>query len=106
MAAAFRIGDVGRLGIAGLGVLLVALASMMPLNEYRAMGMDAVDCDGPLRVLLVAVPGLVVCVLGLVCNRGQRVVSAVCALACVGLMPVLWGAVAADARQTNACEAR
>lgn len=29
-------------------------------NEYRAMGIDAVDCDGPLSVLIFAVPALLV----------------------------------------------
>lgn len=29
-------------------------------NEYRAMGIDAVDCDGPLSVLIFAMPALLV----------------------------------------------
>lgn len=29
-------------------------------NEYRAMGIDAVDCDDPISVLMFAVPALLV----------------------------------------------
>ncbi|WKL22612.1 hypothetical protein QYR00_19170 [Agrobacterium tumefaciens] len=43
------------------------LAAMFPVaalgvlgtpNEYRAIGIDAVDCDGPISVLIAAVPAL------------------------------------------------
>lgn len=43
------------------------LAAMLPVavlgivttpNEYRAVGIDAVDCDGPISVLIPAVPAL------------------------------------------------
>ncbi len=43
------------------------LAAMLPVavlgivttpNEYRAVGIDAVDCEGPISVLIPAVPAL------------------------------------------------
>ncbi|MFK3780220.1 hypothetical protein [Agrobacterium sp. NPDC089420] len=43
------------------------MAAMLPVavlgivgtpNEYRAIGIEAVDCDGPISVLIAAVPAL------------------------------------------------
>ncbi|GAC1044408.1 hypothetical protein [Rhizobium sp. No.120] len=36
------------------------LATVLPVNSYRAQGIDALDCDGPLSVLLFAIPALLV----------------------------------------------
>ncbi len=47
----------------GFVVLVLALplalfAMAMPPNEYKAQGIDAVDCDGPISVYLFAISGL------------------------------------------------
>lgn len=43
-----------------LATPLAALAIILPVNNYRAQGISAPDCDGPLQVLLFAVPAVVV----------------------------------------------
>ncbi|MCZ7480876.1 hypothetical protein [Rhizobium rhizogenes] len=37
---------------------VVVLGITTPPNEYRAVGIEAVDCDGPISVLIPAVPAL------------------------------------------------
>lgn len=32
----------------------------MPANEYKAWGVDALDCDGPISVFLFAIPALLI----------------------------------------------
>ncbi|PRA51824.1 hypothetical protein CQ062_19635 [Ochrobactrum sp. MYb68] len=49
----------------GYGVLIVLLpvavfGMSFPTNEYRAMGIEAIDCDGPITVLIIALPALAV----------------------------------------------
>ncbi len=49
----------------GHGLLIVllplaAFAMVAPPNEYRAMGVEAVDCDGPITVLMAVLPLLAV----------------------------------------------
>lgn len=39
---------------------LALLAASLPVNEYKAQGIDGVDCDGPLQVLFYAVPALLI----------------------------------------------
>ena len=39
-----------------LGLPLALLAGMLPVNEYEAMGIAAVDCDGPANILVLAAP--------------------------------------------------
>ncbi|ACI56569.1 conserved hypothetical protein [Rhizobium leguminosarum bv. trifolii WSM2304] len=39
-----------------LALPLAALAVLFPANVYRAQGIAALDCDGPLQVLILAVP--------------------------------------------------
>ncbi|MDR2012948.1 MAG: hypothetical protein LBQ20_07890 [Rhodanobacter sp.] len=50
----------GRLGLAVLvsALPLALLAIVAPPNDYKAEGIDAVDCDGPAVVFLLAVPAL------------------------------------------------
>lgn len=47
-----------RLSVALLlpGLPLALLAGLMPVNEYEAMGIAAVDCDGPAGILVLAAP--------------------------------------------------
>lgn len=84
-----------RLLIAAMTVFapLAFFALLSTPNEYRAMGIDgAVDCDGPLTVLLFALPSLVVYTLGFISfartGRAQRkagsiAVAAICLLVCI-----------------------
>ncbi|NTJ65447.1 hypothetical protein G6M50_17525 [Agrobacterium rhizogenes] len=39
---------------------LAILATITPVNTYRAQGFEALDCDGPASVLLFAVPALLI----------------------------------------------
>lgn len=36
------------------------LAAVLPVNSYRAQGIDALDCDGPASVLIFALPVLLI----------------------------------------------
>ncbi|WP_052321790.1 hypothetical protein [Ralstonia sp. A12] len=84
--------------------LVVLIAVFTPLallgiisspNEYQAMGSGGIDCDGPIEVLLFAVPALVVYLLGLARvmakawrNRQTKnvVAATACLVVCAGLM--------------------
>lgn len=82
------------LGWLGLAILVAAtpmalLAIAMPANEYKAWGVDAVDCDGPISALLFAVPALLFYGVGAVINglyfrnRLNLVFAVLCAVACI-----------------------
>nr|WP_245355331.1 hypothetical protein [Rhizobium leguminosarum] len=43
-----------------LATPLAALAVVLPANVYRAQGIAAPDCDGPLQVLIFAVPAILI----------------------------------------------
>ena len=70
-----------------LPIALFALA--VPPNEYKAQGIDAVDCDGPIGVYLFAIPALLIYGAGAIVNgrryrhRLNASVSAVCILLCL-----------------------
>ncbi|AYG67287.1 MULTISPECIES: hypothetical protein [unclassified Rhizobium] len=36
------------------------LATVLPVNTYRAQGIEALDCDGPISVLTFALPALLI----------------------------------------------
>ncbi|CAM5584572.1 hypothetical protein MAUB1S_09855 [Mycolicibacterium aubagnense] len=61
----------------------------IPANEYKAWGVDAVDCDGPISVYLFAVPTLLIYGAGAVVNgrylrnRLNLVLAIFSALLCV-----------------------
>ncbi len=61
----------------------------IPANEYKAWGVDAVDCDGPISVYLFAVPTLLIYGTGAIVNgryfrnRLNLVFAAFSALLCV-----------------------
>lgn len=62
-----------RLKWLGFGILVAALplaffGAVLPVNEYKAQGIDAVDCDGSLQVLLFAAPALLIYALGAFLN--------------------------------------
>lgn len=75
--------------IAALPAALLGAVSVP--NEYRAMGVDALDCDGPLGVLFFAVPAILIYGAGAIINgrRFRRPRSAIaaclCGLICVPL---------------------
>lgn len=82
------------LGRLGLAILVAAtpvalLAMSMPANEYKAWGVDAVDCDGPISALLFAIPALLLYGVGAVVNglyfryRLNLVIAAICTVACL-----------------------
>ncbi|OWV81483.1 hypothetical protein ATY77_21915 [Rhizobium sp. R634] len=43
-----------------LAMPLAAIAVVLPANVYRAQGIAAPDCDGPLQVLMLAVPAVLI----------------------------------------------
>jgi hypothetical protein len=58
-----------------LATPLAALAVILPANVYRAQGIAALDCDGPLQVLIFAVPAVLAYRAG---RRFHRIVSLLC----------------------------
>ena len=76
------------------------LAAMFPIavlglvgtpNEYRVIGIDAVDCDGPISVLIAAAPAFVAyAAIGSMFISGakhhrSRVAAVFCGLVCLAL---------------------
>ncbi|WP_293798765.1 hypothetical protein [uncultured Bosea sp.] len=70
---------------------LAMLGAVSEANEYRAMGVDALDCDGPLGVLLFSVPAILIYAAGGILNarrfrrRRSAMVACLCGLICVPL---------------------
>ncbi|MFE0013885.1 hypothetical protein ACFWXH_03495 [Mesorhizobium sp. NPDC059054] len=61
------------LGWFGVAILVAAIpgalaAVTMPANEYKAWGVDALDCDGPISVFLFAIPTLLIYSAGAIVN--------------------------------------
>ena len=44
--------------VAGLPLAIIAM--VQPVNEYRDMGISAVDCDGPGSVIMMSLPALLI----------------------------------------------
>lgn len=71
---------------------LAALGVVGTPNEYRAIGINAVDCDGPMSVLIVAVPALAAyATLGWLFLSGTKrqrswMAGGVCGLICLALL--------------------
>jgi hypothetical protein len=101
------------LGLAALVAALpiALLGSVTPSNEYRAWGLEAVDCDGPLSVMLFAVPGLLIYGAGAIAYgfRYRKplnvVVAGVCLVLCLFLGANLVSAVKAQRLNDRAPEA-
>lgn len=96
-----------------LGLPLALIAASLPANEYRdALGIDALDCDGPAAVFIFAVPALLVFGGGLVVNgmawrkRWRLVLALACALICTALIANLTRAIIQDREQATACRSR
>ncbi len=98
-----------------LGLPLALLAGLMPVNEYEAMGIAAVDCDGPAGILVLAAPVYLLYGAGmlgfgrLALRRGARrarfaAVAVLCLLVMAAVTP---NAVRAwSAARDAACDAR
>lgn len=77
---------------------LAILAAILPVNSYRAQGIDALDCDGPISVLIFALPALLIYGAGAILlyrDRSRRFHFAA-ALCCAAVFcSVGWNAAAA-----------
>ena len=103
--------------VAGWSVLLLGLplaffAIIHPPNEYRAMGFEALDCDGPGQTYLFAVPALLLYGIGFLANVrrwrawGPRIVALGCFLVCTLVMINVAKAVTAQSKQSADCRSR
>lgn len=102
----------------GWAVLVLALpvalmGALMPANQYQtALGVDALDCDGPMSVYLFALPALLVYGAGLVINalawrkRVNMLVALVCAILCGVVAVNLTRTVVLDRQQAAECRAK
>ncbi|NKL35157.1 hypothetical protein GFL49_15385 [Rhizobium leguminosarum bv. viciae] len=73
-------------------VPLAALAVVLPANVYRAQSIAAPDCDGPLQVLIFAVPAVLIYGAGAalayrVGRRIHRLVSLLCLIIALAAVP-------------------
>ena len=79
-------------------LLFAILAAVLPVNSYRAQGIDALDCDGPISVLIFALPALLIYGVGaiLLYRDRRRRFHVVAALCCAAVFcAVGWNAAAA-----------
>jgi hypothetical protein len=75
-----------------LATPLAALAVILPANVYRAQGIAALDCDGPLQVLIFAVPAVLIYGAAAVLayragRRFHRIVSLLCLIVALATFP-------------------
>ncbi|WP_027683143.1 hypothetical protein [Rhizobium leguminosarum] len=75
-----------------LAMPLAAVGVVSPANVYRAQGIAAPDCDGPLQVLIFAVPAIMIYGAGaLLAYRGgrrfHRLVSLLCLIIALATVP-------------------
>ncbi|QND12622.1 hypothetical protein HB775_01025 [Rhizobium leguminosarum bv. trifolii] len=75
-----------------LAMPLAALAVVSPANVYRAQGISAPDCDGPLHVLIFAVPAVLIYGAGALLayragRRFHRLVSILCLIIALATVP-------------------
>lgn len=75
-----------------LAMPLAALALVLPANVYRAQGIAAPDCDGPLQILIFAIPAILIYGAGafLAYRAGQRfhtILSVLCLLVALATVP-------------------
>ncbi|RUM23833.1 hypothetical protein EFQ99_20585 [Rhizobium vallis] len=75
-----------------LAMPLAALAVALPANVYRAQGIAAPDCDGPLQVLMSAVPAILIYGAGAFLayrarRRFHRVTSLLCLIIALATVP-------------------
>ncbi|RXT24875.1 hypothetical protein B5P46_16440 [Rhizobium leguminosarum] len=75
-----------------LAMPLAALAVVLPANVYRAQGIAALDCDGPLQVLIFVVPAVLIYGAGALLayragRRFHRLVSLLCLIIALATVP-------------------
>ncbi|MBB4236702.1 hypothetical protein [Rhizobium esperanzae] len=75
-----------------LAMPLAALAVVLPANVYRAQGIAAPDCDGPLQVLIFAVPAILIYGAGTLLayragRRFHRLVAFLCLIVALATVP-------------------
>ena len=75
-----------------LAAPLAALAVILPTNVYRAQGIAAPDCDGPLQVLIFALPAVLIYGAGAFLayrarRRFHRIVSLLCLIIALATLP-------------------
>jgi hypothetical protein len=75
-----------------LATPLAALAVILPANVYRAQGIATPDCDGPLQVLIFAVPAVLIYGVGALLayragRRFDRLVSLLCLVIALAAVP-------------------
>ncbi|UVD59189.1 hypothetical protein NE852_18680 [Rhizobium sp. Pop5] len=75
-----------------LAIPLATLAVVLPANVYRAQGIAAPDCDGPLQVLIFALPALLIYGAGAFLGhrsggRLRRVISLLCLIVALATLP-------------------
>lgn len=93
-----------------LGLPLALLAALHDPNEYRAtLGISALDCDGPGKTYLLAVPALLIYGAGVAANglRWRKRLNAIVAVLCLAICAVVVAnvgrAVQEDQRQAASC---
>lgn len=74
------------------------LAAVLPANSYKAQGIAALDCDGPMSVLIIAIPALLLYAGGTILlyrDRSRRFhrIAALCCL--LVSLAVGWNVIAA-----------
>lgn len=91
---------------------IAVLGAYLPPNEYAAtLGIDALDCDGPFKVYMFAVPAFALYATALVIHGrrwrrpGYLIVALLCFAICVALAANIARAMAVDQRQAAACAA-
>ena len=71
---------------------LALVGALMPVNEYKSWGLDALDCDGPDKVFALAGAGLLVYAPAALLNarrwrsRWQLAIAALCLILCALLV--------------------
>ncbi|MBB5572960.1 MULTISPECIES: hypothetical protein [Rhizobium] len=77
---------------------LAILAAALPANSYKAQGIAALDCDGPMSVFIIALPALLIYAIGtiLLYRDRRRRLHRVAALCCLLVtLTIGWNLVAA-----------
>lgn len=99
--------------VLALSLPLALIAASLPANEYQdALGIEALDCDGPAAIFIFAVPALLIFGSGLVVNgmawrkRWRLVLALACALISAALIANLTRAIIQDREQAMACGSR
>jgi hypothetical protein len=93
-----------------LGLPIAVLGAYLPPNEYAVtLDIDALDCDGPSKVYIFALPAFALYSAALVIHgrRWRRpaylIIALVCFAICVAVAANIARAVAVDQRQAAAC---